>query len=74
MVRAKEGIIRINGLFYRDARITPPLEGQGGGLSNVNPPEVTGSGKWLYVEPLSGMHTHAGHTNPPPSHPPKGGR
>ena len=29
---------------------------------NVNPPEVTGSGMWLYVEPLSGMHTHARHT------------
>jgi hypothetical protein len=26
----------------------------------------------LYVEPLSGMYTHARHTNPPPSIPPRG--
>jgi hypothetical protein len=43
-----------------------PLLGRGRGeatvKSNVNPPEVTGSGKWLYVEPLSGMYTHARHT------------
>ena len=64
MVRAKERIIRINGLFFRDARITPPWEGQGEATVKriVNPPEVTGSGMWLYVEPLSGMYTHARHT------------
>ena len=61
-------------LFSRDVRITPLWEGKGEAseISNVNPPEVTGSGMWLYVEPLSGMYTHARHTNPPPSIPPRG--
>ena len=53
-------------MAFSSAMTESPLLGRGRGEATVkrivNPPEVTGSGMWLYVEPLSGMYTHAWHT------------
>jgi hypothetical protein len=53
-------------MAFSSAMTESPLLGRGRGEATVkrivNPSEVTGSGKWLYVEPLSGMYTHARHT------------